>query len=156
MPAIREQFPDASLHVVGRRPAPEVADLHGQNGCHVWGRVEDIRTWLKAADLALIPLTIARGVQNKVLEAMAMELPVVLTSGAATGIGAIDGRHLAIADDDAGLAARAVTLIGDRRRARNKGLAARRFVAENTSWQVALAPLAEIAGLAGRPLLNAA
>jgi polysaccharide biosynthesis protein PslH len=156
MPAIREQFPDASLHVVGRRPAPEVADLHGQNGCHVWGRVEDIRTWLKAADLALIPLTIARGVQNKVLEAMAMELPVVLTSGAATGIGAIDGRHLAIADDDAGLAARAVTLLGDRRRARNKGLAARRFVAENTSWQVALAPLAEIAGLAGRPLLNAA
>ena len=109
----------------------------GEGGCYVWGRVNDIRPWLKAADLALIPLDIARGVQNKVLEAMAMALPVVLTSGAATGIDARDGEHFVIAESDADLAVSALTLLRDHRKATEKAVAARRFITENASWQSA-------------------
>ncbi|HCY01758.1 MAG TPA: glycosyl transferase family 1, partial [Erythrobacter sp.] len=64
---------------------------HGENGVRVWGEVPDVRPFLKSADLVVAPLLIARGVQNKVLEAMAMARPVVLTPGAATGIEARDG-----------------------------------------------------------------
>ena len=156
LPLIRQKFPDASLHIVGRKPAPEVIALHEVGGCNVWGRVDDIRPWLKAADMALVPLNIARGVQNKVLEAMAMALPTVLTSGAATGIGAHNGKHVAIATSDAELAAAAITLLQDPRRSRIKGLAARGFVCDNADWQTALAPLSDIVGVNRRVARNAA
>ena len=156
LPAIRAKFPDASFHIVGRNPAAEVLERHEVDGCHVWGRVPDMRTWLKGADLAIVPLTIARGVQNKVLEAMAMVLPVVLTPGAATGIGGIDGQQLAIASRDEDLAAAAIDLLSDARRGRMMGLAARRFVCEEKSWQAALAPLADILGWTTRATRHAA
>jgi len=79
LPLIRAGCPGACLHVVGRNPPPALLARHGRDGVHVWGRVDDIRPWLAAADLALVPLEIARGVQNKVLEAMAMGLPVIAT-----------------------------------------------------------------------------
>ncbi|MFM5949560.1 MAG: TIGR03087 family PEP-CTERM/XrtA system glycosyltransferase [Novosphingobium sp.] len=141
MPAIRAELPDATLHVVGRNPPATLRALHGLNGCHVWGEVADIRTWLRGAEIALVPLEIARGVQNKVLEAMAMELPVVLTSGTATGIGARDGEHLSIADCDAELVARVVELARDPGKATSLGQSARRHVADTLSWPATLAPL---------------
>lgn len=144
LPLIREELPDAGFHVVGRNPVPELLARDGKGSCRVWGRVEDIRPWLKAADLAIVPLEIARGVQNKVLEAMAMSLPVVLTTDAAEGIGASPGEHLAVADSDAELAACAVALLRDSCKAREMGAAARRFVTERASWQAALEPLAEM------------
>ena len=156
LPLVRQTFPDASLHIVGRKPAPEVIALHEVGGCNVWGRVDDIRPWLKAADMALIPLNVARGVQNKVLEAMAMCLPTVLTPGAATGIGAVTGKHLAIGTSDEELAAAAVKLLQDTRRARIKGLAARSFVCDSADWQSALAPLSDIVGVNRRVARNAA
>lgn len=156
LPLVRQKFPDASLHIVGRKPAPEVIAQHEVGGCNVWGRVDDIRPWLKAADMALIPLNIARGVQNKVLEAMAMCLPTVLTPGAATGIGADNSKQLAIAETDEALAAAAIKLLEDPRRARIKGLAARNFVCEAADWQSALAPLADIVGVTRRATRNAA
>jgi sugar transferase (PEP-CTERM/EpsH1 system associated) len=141
LPLIRQQLPEASFHVVGRNPPAELRDRNGKGGCHVWGRVDDIRPWLKAADMAVVPLEIARGVQNKVLEAMAMALPVVLTSGAATGIGARNGEHFTIADSDDALAAASLALLRDHRAADEQGAAARHFVTEKASWQSALAVL---------------
>lgn len=149
MPAVRAAFPEASFHVVGRNPSPEVLALDGVNGCRVWGRVDDIRPWLRGADLALVPLELARGVQNKVLEAMAMALPVVASTGAATGIGAVNGRQIAIAENDADLIAATCALLHDRPRARAKGLAARRFVEERFTWNEALANLADIVAVHG-------
>lgn len=146
LPAIRAVHPAASFHVVGRNPAPELLARHGENGCHVWGRVDDIRPWLAAATQALIPLEIGRGVQNKVLEAMSMALPVVLSGEAATGIAAQDGEHFAVADSDAALAQAVLELVDDTTRARTLGQAARRFVVDNVSWEAALAPLATIMG----------
>jgi glycosyltransferase involved in cell wall biosynthesis len=118
--------------------------------------VDDIRPWLKAADMALVPLNIARGVQNKVLEAMAMCLPTVLSPGAATGIGAESGKHFAIGSSDQELAASAIKVLEDPRRARIKGLAARNFVCEKADWQSALAPLSDIVGVNRRATRNAA
>lgn len=151
LPQVRAEIPDATFHVVGRNPPAALLDRHGRDGAFVWGRVDDIRPWLKAATLALVPLDIGRGVQNKVLEAMAMELPVVLTSEAATGIPGIDGTHFQIADSDGGLARAVKMLLADTRRARIMGMAARRFVVEEASWRSALAALPEIIGWRTRP-----
>jgi sugar transferase (PEP-CTERM/EpsH1 system associated) len=142
LPLIRQTIPKASFHVVGRNPVEELCDRHGKGGVHVWGEVDDIRTWLTAADLALVPLEIARGVQNKVLEAMAMGLPVVLTPAAACGIGGADGRHFAVADSDAELSDRATALLSHPRQGYALGTEARRFVVDELSWQATLAPLA--------------
>lgn len=146
MPLIRAVVPDATFHVVGRNPPAALLALDGVNGSRVWGEVDDIRTWLAGADLALVPLELARGVQNKVLEAMAMGLPVVLTPSAATGIGASHDQHLMIADDDTALAKTVLDLIGDAALAETIGQQARRFVIEQLSWPATLAPLAAMLG----------
>ena len=147
LPPLRRQFPEVSFHVVGRNPSPELLAHQGFDGVHVWGAVDDIRDWLAAADLALVPLELARGVQNKVLEAMAMALPVVLTPSAATGIGGSDTKHYAVADSDTDLIARAAALLAAPPEAKALGCAARRFVVEGLSWQATLAPLGAMLGL---------
>jgi sugar transferase (PEP-CTERM/EpsH1 system associated) len=148
LPLVRKALPGASFHIVGRNPAESVLELEGAQGVKVWGRVPDMRPWLRAADIAVVPLEIARGVQNKVLEAMAMALPVVLTGAAASGIDATAGEHFAVADSDEDIAEALIALATDHARAQAMGEAARRFVVERQSWQSALAPLAGI--IAGR------
>jgi len=151
MPRVRMAFPDASLHVVGRKPTAEVTALDGVNGCKVWGRVDDMPAFLRAADLALVPLEIARGVQNKVLEAMAMAMPVVASTGAATGISAVPGREIAIGETDEELARAAIGLLRDRRKAGAMGLAARRHVETERNWDAVLAGLGDLIGPVGPP-----
>lgn len=147
LPAIRAVHPGASFHVVGRNPPAALLARHGRDGAHVWGGVEDIRCWLAAADLALVPLEIARGVQNKVLEAMAMTLPCVLSNGAATGIGAANGEHYLAGKDDAALVDACLALLEDPAAARRMGRAARGHVVDHLSWPATLAPLAAMLGL---------
>ena len=156
LPLVRQKIPQASFHVVGRNPTDRLLAMHKQGGVFVWGRVDDVRPWLKGADMAVAPLEIARGVQNKVLEAMAMAMPVVLTGAAATGINAVPGHHFEIADSDAELAAAIVDLAQDSRRAAVMGLDARRFVVERQSWQSALEPLAQLFAGNRRAQRNAA
>lgn len=144
MPLIRESCPQASFHVVGRNPVESVQQLDGVNGTRVWGSVDDVRPWLKGADIALVPLEIGRGVQNKVLEAMAMGLPTVLTSAAATGIPATDRTHFVVADSDADLVQAVCRLAADATWARLVGHEARAFVVNRFSWSSALADLPEI------------
>ncbi len=146
MPLVRKVLPEASFHVVGRDPPAELRALDGVDGCRVWGGVDDVRPYLIGADAALIPLEIARGVQNKVLEAMAMALPVILTSAAATGIPAEPGRHFAVADSDEALAQRVIDLLSQPRRGWSMSVEARKFVVERMSWPAALALLPELLG----------
>ena len=144
MPAIRGHLPEARFHIVGRAPTAEVRALDGVNGTVVHGAVADMRPFLAAATLALVPLDIARGIQNKVLEAMAMALPCVLTSGAANGIGARDGVDFAIADTDDALVQAVLSLCVDGPRAQAMGQSARAHVLGSASWEAALAPLAAL------------
>lgn len=148
LPRIRQAFPQASFHIVGRNPSREVSALAQIDGVTVWGRVADVRPFLKAADAALVPLAIARGVQNKVLEAMAMALPVVLTSGAATGIAAQDDTHFLVRDEDDAMAQALVTLARDRSAAASLGQRAREWICAHASWEAALAELPRLCGFA--------
>ncbi len=140
LPAIRAEVPTAQFHIVGRAPLPELVAHDGKNGVRVWGEVPDVRPFLAAADLVVAPLTIARGVQNKVLEAMAMARPVLLTPQAATGIEAIDKRDFHIAHTDEDLIDAALVLLRDDAKAAVLGRNARQFVLDNQSWPAMLAP----------------
>ncbi|WP_232491992.1 TIGR03087 family PEP-CTERM/XrtA system glycosyltransferase [Novosphingobium kaempferiae] len=156
LPLVRESLPDATLHIVGRNPPPALTARSGRDGVEVWGRVDDIRPWLAAADVALVPLEIARGVQNKVLEAMAMALPVVLSPGAATGIDALDARDFAVRDSDTAMAQAVADLARAPEAARMMGRAARDWIIANASWEAALARLPEYLGIKAERTLDAA
>jgi sugar transferase (PEP-CTERM/EpsH1 system associated) len=151
MPRIRAMHPSAQFHVVGRAPAPELRARECVNGARVWGEVPDVRPFLAAANVALAPLTIARGVQNKVLEAMAMARPVIVTPAAATGLPGKDGVHFAVADSDQAFAKQALRLLAQPELAAEMGKAARRVVVEIASWPAMLAALPEIVGLPSPP-----
>jgi len=156
MPLVRRAVPDATFHVVGRNPPASLRKWHQVGGNFVWGRVADMRQWLAGSDLALVPLDIARGVQNKVLEAMAMALPVVLTPGAATGIDARDGVEFQTAQSDADLADAVIDLLRNAQRAAAMGQAARKFITANAAWDAALAPLPGWLGFAESVMHDAA
>ncbi|WP_336966332.1 TIGR03087 family PEP-CTERM/XrtA system glycosyltransferase [Sphingobium aquiterrae] len=146
MPAIRAAHPDARFAIVGRDPVTAVQALAAQPGVIVTGGVPDVRGWLAAADVAVAPLRIARGIQNKILEAMAMGRPVVASTQAAEGIDAVDGEHLLVAADPAGEARMVCALLDDPVRAQRLGAAARARVEARYHWDATLAPLAAMLG----------
>ncbi len=100
-PAVRDVVPAAQFTIVGGRPSEAVAALARQPGVVVTGSVPDVRPYLARAACAVAPLRIARGIQNKVLEAMAMARPVVVSAQAAEGIRAEAGRDFDLARSDA-------------------------------------------------------
>jgi sugar transferase (PEP-CTERM/EpsH1 system associated) len=147
LPALRARLPGAMFHVVGRNPTAKLMAADRAPGVRVWGAVPDVRPFIAAADAVLAPLLIARGVQNKVLEAMAMARPVVLTPEAATGIAADDGAHWLVCPPDApAMAERIAALLADREAAARLGTAARQFVLDHHGWDAMLAPLAGLIG----------
>lgn len=103
-PAVRDAVPGARFTIVGSRPSEAVAALSRQPGVVVTGGVPDVRPYLAHAVCAVAPLRIARGVQNKVLEAMAMARWVAATPQAAEGIRAEAGRDYRLVRDEAGFA----------------------------------------------------
>ncbi|MEM8725883.1 MAG: TIGR03087 family PEP-CTERM/XrtA system glycosyltransferase [Pseudomonadota bacterium] len=142
LPAIRTIFTGAEMHIVGRNPTPTLLRHEAQEGLTIWGEVPDVRPFLAAADCVIAPLMIARGVQNKVLEAMAMGRPVLLTPEAATGIAAHDGREWMIAPTEAvAMCERVADLLRDPVQAETMGRSAREFVIAHHDWGAMLAPL---------------
>ncbi len=139
-PAIRERFASASFFIVGARPTAEVLRLGALAGVHVTGRVADVRPYLAHAAAAVVPVRIARGLQNKILEAMAMAKPVITTPEALEGIEAAPGTEVLVAADAASFARRAVEAI-ENSAARELGRAARGRVVEAFAWPARLAPL---------------
>ena len=132
-PAIRNRFPNACFYIVGGQPAPSVKLLTQISGVVVTGRVPDVRNHLAHAKMAVAPLRIARGLQNKVLEAMAMAKPVVASPQAAEGICAEAGKDLLVAADAVAFQNIVTTLLkeGDAR----VGESARRRVVADYDWQ---------------------
>jgi sugar transferase (PEP-CTERM/EpsH1 system associated) len=113
LPAIQRTHPAVLFAIVGARPSPQVQALASLNGVMVTGTVPDVRPYLAHASLAVAPLRIARGIQNKVLEAMAMAKPVLVSPQALEGIDAVPGQELALADDAEQFVERACALLQD-------------------------------------------
>ena len=144
LPLALEKHPDLCFAIVGRNPTPAVARLADRPGVIVTGAVPDVRTWLAAADIVVAPLRIARGIQNKVLEAMAMGCPVVATPGAFEGIDAEPGRDLVVVATPEQQAAAIHDLLSDAAKANAMGVAARERMASRYRWEARLEPLTEI------------
>ncbi|RHW17156.1 TIGR03087 family PEP-CTERM/XrtA system glycosyltransferase [Sphingomonas gilva] len=138
LPVIRIGHPGAHFAIVGREPAPAVRALAAQDGVIVTGEVPDVRPWLAAADVVVAPLTLARGVQNKVLEAMAMARPVVASPQAAEGI---DHDGTIRVAEARGQARAVLDLLADPDTAAALGKAARAQVIARYGWDARLAPL---------------
>ena len=144
MPKIRQQYPNARFAIVGRNPAPSVRALAGRMGVMVTGAVEDVRGWVAAADAVVAPLRIARGIQNKVLEAMAMGRPVVCSPQAAEGIDAKEGEAFVIAASAEDEADAVIRLLATPHEAAAMGRAARTRMVNRYGWNRALEPLNEL------------
>lgn len=145
LPALRARWPALRLHIVGRNPAPAVRAL-ASGAVDVSGTVPDVRPYLQHAAVVVAPLRLARGIQNKVLEAMAMARPVVASADCAEAIAAQPGREL-LAAAGADAFVRAVDgLLGDPVRAAALGAAGRRRVLDDYSWDARLAPLDRLLG----------
>ncbi|MBI5329085.1 MAG: TIGR03087 family PEP-CTERM/XrtA system glycosyltransferase [Betaproteobacteria bacterium] len=136
MPALRERHADTLFYIVGSRPGPEVMAL-ASDAVRVTGRVEDVRPYLAHAEAVVAPLRIARGIQNKVLEGMAMARTVIASPQALEGIAARDGEEVLRAEGVADYL-EAHTRI---RAGLDLGGAARARVLADYSWPAALAPL---------------
>jgi polysaccharide biosynthesis protein PslH len=150
-PAIRDKSPAARFTIVGSRPTEAVLALARQPGVVVTGSVPDVRPYLAHAACAVAPLRIARGVQNKVLEAMAMARPVVASPQAAEGIRAEAGRDYLLAEGETDFAAAVLACLASG----GPTDAARARILENYDWDRNLAAvdrLLEPPGAAAGPV----
>lgn len=141
LPTLRAQFGRVRFAIVGAKPTRQVEKLAAPPDTLVTGRVDDVRGWIGHADIAVAPLWLARGVQNKVLEAMAMARPVIASPGAAEGLHARPGLELLVAPDAPSFVQAITSLLSDRARAAALGAAARAYVRRWHNWNVTLAPL---------------
>jgi len=138
LPRLRERWPNLRFHVVGRSPTREVQAL-ASDAVRVTGTVADVRPFLRHAALVVAPLRLARGIQNKILEAMAMERAVIAAGPCVRALDAAAGRDV-IAADTADDFFRAVAgLLEDPDRAAAIGIAARARVLARYSWDAHLA-----------------
>jgi polysaccharide biosynthesis protein PslH len=141
MPLILSQRPDSVFAIVGRAPTEQVKALAALPNVIVTGEVADTREWLAHAAVVVAPLKLARGVQNKVLEAMAMRKAVVASSAAAEGIRVIQGQGIIVADTAVEEADAVLDLLQNEDKLSAVAAAARQCIVDGYSWDAQLAPL---------------
>ena len=142
-PQVRTQIKDARFYIVGSRPSVEVQALGRRDGVSVTGAVPDVRPYIHYAAAAVAPLRIARGIQNKVLEALSMARPVIATPAAAEGLISRPEQALWVADAAQDYAQRCIALLRGEI-APQVGAAGRRCVIEHYSWTGNLARFSEL------------
>ena len=150
LPLVRAREPRARFYVVGNKPARSVVRLGQQEDVVVTGRVEDIRPYLEHASVVVAPLRIARGVQNKVLEAMAMGKAIVVSTAAAAGLAATPSAEIEVAGGAQEFADKTLKLL-DSPRAKEMGRAARARALRAYSWE---SNLSKVGALLAEPLAN--
>lgn len=140
-PLIRDKFPAAEFRVVGRKPAPAVRALASLPGVVVTGSVPDVRPFVASSAVVVAPLRLARGVQNKVLEALAMAKPVVAAPPALAALGTVPGTDLLSAATAAEFADAVCGLFADPVRCVELGASGRRYVERHHHWDRCLESL---------------
>jgi sugar transferase (PEP-CTERM/EpsH1 system associated) len=135
MPRVRAELPSATLHLAGARPAPAIRALAGRDGVSLAADVPAMAPELASGAITVIPMRSGSGLQNKVLEAMAVGTPVVTTSGVASALDMVAGEHLLVADTADEIAAAAVGLLSSPSRRQALAERARRRVEERYRWE---------------------
>lgn len=130
-PLVREVLPEAHFYIVGRNPTEPVKELGREPQVTVTGSVPDVRPYLARAGVVVAPFRIARGIQNKILEAMAMGVPIVGTSTAFQGLGVTELDGVRVADGPEGFVREALALFNDP----DSSLQARRYVQRCHQWE---------------------
>ena len=133
-PRIRDARPDATWHLVGRNPPPEIQRLGTFPGVTVTGSVPKVQPHLAAAQIAIVPLLTGAGTRLKILEAMAMRRAVVSTALGCEGLACIPGEHLLVADEPEAFAAAVLDLLDDASRRASLGERGRTLVETSYSW----------------------
>jgi sugar transferase (PEP-CTERM/EpsH1 system associated) len=146
-PKVCRRFPDARFTVVGRRPVSAVRRLGKYPNIELIGEVSDVRPYLQQACVVLVPLRIARGIQNKVLEALAMEKAVIASPQALQGLGAVVGQHVYAAGTADEWLKQITSLFSDRISRSQLGTAGRLYVTNRHQWEKCLQPFAELLDL---------
>lgn len=139
LPRVRAVVPEAEVRLVGARPARSVRALARLPGVSLAADVPDMAEELARGTVAVLPLRAGSGLQNKVLEAMAVGTPVVTTARAVAGLDVRAGEHVLLAEDAAGLAAAALELVRAPARARALARAARVVVEQRYRWEMSAA-----------------
>jgi len=137
LPALRSTSPQLQFFVVGRSPTSAVQALACDNVV-VTGTVPDVRPYLQHAAAVVAPLRVARGIQNKILEAMAMERPVVASRTCVDSIDAQPGTEILVAKDASDFVKQVNVLLGSRDLAASMGRAGRQRVLQRYSWDAHL------------------
>ena len=147
LPHLLERWPNLRLHIVGRSPTAMVQELAGERVV-VTGTVPDVRPYLRHACVVVAPLRIARGIQNKVLEAMAMGLPVVVAKGCGEAVDAVPERDFLLAESIEDHVRQITALLESPGRRASMGQAARRQVVLRYSWSAHLSIIDQYIGTA--------
>jgi sugar transferase (PEP-CTERM/EpsH1 system associated) len=142
-PGIRAKHPTAEFWIVGRKPTPAVQQLAKLPGVVVTGSVPDVRDYLARAALAVCPIRIARGLQNKVLEAMAMGKATVAAPAAVAALKVTSGHEVIVPKTVVEWIEVVSSLFTSPERCQQLGLAARQYVEEHHHWDRCLQPLTD-------------
>jgi polysaccharide biosynthesis protein PslH len=140
LPVLRQRFPGLRLYVVGRNPTPALLALHG-DAVQITGTVADVRPYVQHASAVVAPIRLARGIQNKVLEAMAMGRPVVTSKRCAAALDTTTNQCLLSAEEASDYVREITGLLESPTRAEAIGRAAREHVLTHFSWDARLAEL---------------
>lgn len=141
---VRKEVPDVLFYIVGANPPNKVKALERDKNIIVTGFVEDLRDYYKKASVAIAPMRFVAGMQNKILEAMSMSLPVVTTSYGNEGINARNNESIFVEDEPYNFAQKIILLLKDNNLREKLGNNARNFIEEKYSWNKVLDRVEEI------------
>jgi glycosyltransferase involved in cell wall biosynthesis len=134
-PTIRAARPTARFFLVGLEPPPALLAHHGKDGVEVTGTVDEPADWIARAAVCVVPIRAAAGLQNKLLEALAMGKAVVATPEANEGIRAVPKRDLCLAEEPEAFARAVLDLLADAPRRQTLGAAGREFIEATWTWE---------------------
>jgi len=146
LPLIQARRPATKLVIIGAEPSAEIRDLEKNPGVSVTGTVPDVRDHVRASALSVAPLAIARGTQNKILESMAMGVPVVCSKIAAGGVDAVPGQYLLVGKSPDQYTDNIIRLLESADERRELSIAARQRVLSSHSWPASMTKLDTIIG----------
>ena len=150
LPGLSAQRPEVRFEIVGANPPAHIRALARIRGVSVTGTVPDVRPYVTRAALSVAPLEIARGTQNKILESMAMGVPVVCSPQAAGGVNAVPGEHLLTAHDSQEYIAAILGILQSAPRRQALATAARARVMSSHTWAYSMSRLDELLSRAQR------